>query len=64
MMTVSDRVLNIIEDHANVTQFLDQLCCAMENPAAGMPNFVPVLHEAMVTDQLCMICEKLKEKTS
>lgn len=58
-MKASDRLLNIIEDHANITQFIDQVCCALENGDRQMPNFVPVLHDTLVTDQLGLIAEKL-----
>ena len=56
-MKVDEKVLHIIEDHANITQYLDQLCCCIENDALSVPNFVPVLHDTMVTDQLGMITE-------
>lgn len=59
-MKASDRLINIIEDHANITQFLDQVCCALEN-GTEMPNFVPVLHDTLVTDQLGVIAENLNK---
>jgi len=61
-MKVSDRILNIIEDHACITQFLDQVCCALENGDTDMPNFVPVLHDTLVTDQLSIIARNLTER--
>lgn len=60
-MKVNDRIINIIEDHACITQFLDQLSCAIENDDTEMPNFVPVLHDTLVTDQLGRIAGKLNK---
>ena len=60
-MKVSDRVINIIEDHESIVQTLDAICCALEN-GTPMPNFIPVLNDTLVTDQLSKICEALSEK--
>lgn len=62
-MKVSDRVLNIIEDHESIIQCLDAMVNAFDN-GLEMPNFIPVLHDTLITDHLCKICEKLKEKTN
>lgn len=59
-MKVSDRVINIIEDHESIVQTLDAICCALEN-GTPMPNFIPVLNDTLVTDQLSKICEALNE---
>lgn len=61
-MKASDRMIDIVEDHACITQFLDQVCCALENDGMEMPNFVPVLHDTVVTDQLGIIAGRLKER--
>lgn len=57
-MKVNDRILNIIEDHESITQTLDQIVSALQENKP-MPNFIPVLHDTLVTDQLSIICEKL-----
>lgn len=57
-MKVNDRIVNIIEDHACITQFLDGICCAIEN-GTDMPNFVPVCNDTIVTDQLGKIAETI-----
>lgn len=51
-----DKLIEIVEDHALLTHAIDSICCALENDTE-MPNFIPVLHDAMVTDQLGRICE-------
>lgn len=60
-MKVEKRILNIIEDHESIVQTLDAICCALEN-GTDMPNFIPVLHDAMVTDELGKICEALSKR--
>ncbi len=57
-MKINDRVLNIIEDHESITQTLDQIVSALENDSP-MPNYIPVLHDTLMTDHLSRICEKL-----
>lgn len=57
---ITDRIVNVIEDHANITQFIDQLYCAIECELE-FPNFIPVLHDTLVTDQLSKICEYIKK---
>lgn len=57
-MKVNDRILNIIEDHESITQTLDQIVSALEN-GSPMPNYIPVLHDTLMTDNLSRICEKI-----
>lgn len=59
-MNVDDRILNIIEDHALVTQFLGQLYCALKDERVAFPNFVPFLNDSIVTDYLGVIAEALR----
>jgi len=56
---VSDRVVNIIEDHESIVQVLDHIVCAIEN-GTEMPNYVPVLHDTLVTDHLTTVLEAIK----
>lgn len=60
-MKVNERILNIIEDHESIIQTLDQIVSALENDTP-MPNFIPVLHDTLMTDHLSKICEKLNER--
>lgn len=57
MKTDSD-MLEIVEDHVRIVDFIDHIVCAIENGTA-MPNFVPVLHDLLVTDQLGRIAEAI-----
>ncbi len=59
-MKINDRVLNIIEDHESITQALDQIVSALEN-GSPMPNYIPVLHDTLMTDHLSRICEELNK---
>ena len=61
-MKPSQRLLDIIEDHESIVQTLDAICCAMENNTP-MPNFIPVLNDLVVTDQLSKIVEALNKVT-
>ena len=58
MEKVSDRVINIIEDHESIVQTLDGIVSALENDKP-LPNFIPVLHDTLITDHLSKICEHL-----
>ena len=58
-MKASDRIVNIIEDHALICHFLDSVVCALEN-GTELPNFVPVLNDTLITDHLSTITERLK----
>ncbi|UKK52681.1 hypothetical protein [Prevotella sp. E2-28] len=60
-MKVNERILNIIEDHESITQTLDQIVSALENNTP-MPNFIPVLHDTLITDHLSKICEVLNAR--
>lgn len=55
-MKVNDRIVNIIEDHARVCDVLSTISYALEEGSA-MPNYLPCLNDAVVTDQLSKICE-------
>ncbi len=57
-MEATDRLLDIIEDHESITQFLGNLAVSLSD-GGKMPNFVPVLHDSLLTDYLSKICEKL-----
>ena len=60
-MKVDQKILEIIQDHELVTQYIDQLCCSIENPKIGLPNFVPVCHDAVLTDMLTKIIEHIRD---
>lgn len=51
----------MIEDYTRVTDFLDCLCCAIENPKVEIPNFIPMCNEALITDRLTTITEHIKK---
>lgn len=55
---MTDREINIIQDHACIVHFIDSLSTAIENND-DLPNFVPVLNDTLVTDQLSMIAETI-----
>lgn len=57
-MENSERLINIIEDHANICQFLDGVHTAIIN-GTEMPNYVPVLNDTLLTDQLGIIAETI-----
>lgn len=64
-MKVDNNILRIIEDHALMVHCIDSICTALENDT-DMPNFIPILHDTLVTDQLGKICEvfsMLKKKS-
>lgn len=53
--------IEIIEDHTRVTDYLDQLCCAIENPKVEIPNYIPVCNDGLITDRLTTITEHIKD---
>ncbi|MBO5594666.1 MAG: hypothetical protein J5931_08695 [Prevotella sp.] len=57
-MKVTDKVLEIVQDHTRVTDTIDSICCAIEN-GTDMPNFIPVCNDTMVSDQLGKIAETI-----
>ena len=61
-MKNSDRLINIIEDHALMVHAIDSIYCALEN-GTPMPNFIPVLNDTLITDQLSRIAEALNKVT-
>lgn len=58
LMKVTDKVLEIVQDHTRVTDTIDSICCAIEN-GTDMPNFIPVCNDTMVSDQLGKIAETI-----
>ena len=60
-MEKSKDCIEIIEDHVRVTDYLDQLCCAIENPKVEFHNFIPVCNDSLITDRLTTITEHIKE---
>ena len=52
--------IEIIEDHVRVADYLDQLCCAIENPKVELPNFIPICNDSLVTERLTQITEHIK----
>ena len=60
-MKVNKEVLEIIQDHTRVTDFLDALCCSIENPKVEIPNFIPICNDSLVTERLTQITEHIKE---
>lgn len=59
-MKVTDKVLEVVQDHTRITDTIDSICCAIEN-GTEMPNFIPVCSDTMVSDQLGKICETITE---
>lgn len=60
-MENSNRIIDIIEDHESIVQTVDAICCALENNTP-MPQYIPVLNNLVVTDQLSKICEALNKR--
>lgn len=58
-MMYENAVLHIIQDHECVTQFLDALCCSMENDSVGVPNFVPMTNDPLLHEQMVKLAEFL-----
>lgn len=59
--SAENRTIDMIEDYTRVTDFLDCLCCAIENPKVEIPNFIPMCNEALITDRLTTITEHIKK---
>ena len=57
-MKVTDKVLEIVQDHTRVTDTIDSICCDIEN-GTEMPNFIPVCNDTMLSDQLGKIAETI-----
>jgi hypothetical protein len=60
-MEASKDIIEIVEDYTRVTDYLGNLCCAIENPKVEMPNFIPVCNDSLVTDRLTTITEHIKD---
>lgn len=54
------RLIGIVEDHALMCHFIDSLVCSIEN-GTELPNFIPVLNDVMVSDQLSRIAETIQK---
>ena len=54
------QIIEIIEDHAMMADILNSICCALKNGTA-MPNYIPVMNDGVITDQLGTICEALTQ---
>ena len=59
-MKVTDKVLEVVQDHTRITDTIDSICCAIGN-GTEMQNFIPVCNDTMVSDQLGKICETITE---
>ncbi len=58
-MKVNKEILEIIQDHTRVTDYLDAICCSIENPKIELPNTIPVCNDGLLTDQLTKITEHI-----
>jgi len=54
-----EMVISLIQDYTRVTDTIDSICCAIENPDVGMPNFIPQCNDGMLSDQLQKIVEHI-----
>jgi len=54
------QIIEIIEDHAMMADILNSICCALKN-GTSMPNYIPVMNDGVITDQLGKICEALTQ---
>lgn len=61
MIEVNNRIIDTIEDFACVSQTIDQIVTALDNNLP-MPNYIPVLHDTLMTDHLSRICETLNKR--
>ena len=60
-MMADIEVLHIIQDHESITQFLDALCCSIENEKVDVPNFVPLLNDGLIGDRLTQLAEYVRK---
>lgn len=60
-MWQDNRIIDIIEDHESVVQVLSAIDIALRL-GKPMPNYIPVLHDALITDCLSNICERLSKE--
>lgn len=51
-----NRIIDNIEDYTRVRDWLDSVCCSIEN-GMQMPNYIPVCNEPMLTDQMSKVSE-------
>lgn len=61
MIGIDGEVLRIIQDHESITQFIDALCCSIENENVDVPNFVPMLNDGLIGDRLTQLAEYVVE---
>lgn len=58
-MQISDTVIEMIQDYTLVSNYLDNLCCALENGDVQLPNFIPVCADYTLTERLTQITEHI-----
>ena len=56
-MMIDGEVLHLIQDHKCVTQFIDALCCCIENDKVDVPNFIPMTNDPLIHEQLTALAE-------
>lgn len=56
-----ETVISMIQDFTRVTDTLDSISCAIENPEIAMPNFIPQCNNGMISDQLQRIIEYINK---
>ena len=61
-MCAGEQVLHIVQDHESIVQFLDVLCCSIENDRVDVPNYVPMLNDGLMSDKLSKLAEFVKER--
>lgn len=59
-MNVSDRIVEIIEDHESIVQTLTFINFSIEG-GMDYPNYIPPLNNMAVSDMLSNICKELKK---
>ena len=58
---MNDRLITIVQDYALLTEYLNQLCCAIHNKNLELPNYVPVMNDDLVGAQLEEITKCIRE---
>lgn len=58
---MNDRLIAIVQDYALLTEYLNELCCAIHNKNLDLPNFVPVMNDELVSAQLEEITKCIRE---
>lgn len=57
-MENNERIANIIEDYALMRHTIDCIGYALKE-GKDMPNYIPVMNDGVITDQLSKICETI-----